>query len=38
VAQRAGATIVETAASQAVHVSKPAGGAALIEQAAQGVK
>jgi pimeloyl-ACP methyl ester carboxylesterase len=37
-AKRAGSTVVETAASHAVYVSKPAVVAALIEQAAQGVK
>jgi pimeloyl-ACP methyl ester carboxylesterase len=37
-AQRAGSTVVETAGSHAVYVSKPAVVAALIEQAALGVK
>lgn len=36
-AQRAGSTVVETAGSHAVYVSKPAAVAALIEQAALGV-
>ena len=37
-AQRAGAKVTETAGSHAVYVSKPAAVAAVIEQAAQGVK
>jgi hypothetical protein len=37
-AKRAGSTIVEVKASHAIYVSEPAAVAALIEQAAKGVK
>ena len=37
-AQRAGSTVVETAGSHAVYVSKPEAVAALIEQAAKAVR
>jgi pimeloyl-ACP methyl ester carboxylesterase len=37
-AKRAGSTVVETAGSHAIYVSQPAAVAALIAQAARGVK
>jgi hypothetical protein len=37
-AKRAGSTIVEIKGSHAIYVSQPAAVAALIEQAANGVK
>jgi pimeloyl-ACP methyl ester carboxylesterase len=37
-AQRAGSTVIEVAGSHAIYVSQPKGVAALIEQAAKGVK